>query len=662
MTAGLFMVSLAVLTGGGLLCAIIFRTSRLASQIGAIVTVLGAIPAACSAAAVLWTGQQVSMSADWPLPLGSLQIAIDPLSAFFILPVTLVCALAAIYGIRYMADTEHPRPLGTFWFFYNMLAAGMLMVVAARDGVLFLMAWEVMSLSSFFLVMFEHDRSAVRQAGWTYLVATHIGTAFLMVMFLILSGEQASMEFSKFVSPASPAAAGVVFLFAVIGFGAKAGFVPMHIWLPEAHPAAPSHVSAVMSGVMIKMGIYGLVRILTFLGSPAPWWGWTLLIIGAASAVMGVLFAIAQHDIKRLLAYSSVENIGIICLGLGLWLLGVCSNNPTLQVLGLLGGLLHVWNHAIFKSLLFLGAGAIAHSTGTLNMELLGGLARRMPKTAIAFLLGAAAICGLPPLNGFVSEFLIYFGSFAATSEALTTRSLVAGSLTCVVVLALIGGLAAACFTKVFGVVFLGEPRSRHSMNAHEAPAMMHRAMSVLAGLCVLLGFAGPLAVRVASRAAFPLLTLESVENITASAERVLLFVSLAGVILLLSVVGLWLLRRHLLSGRSVATAGTWDCGYIAPNARMQYTASSFAWPIIDMFRRLLRPRLHRQLPQGLFPTEAHIDSHTQDAALEYFYRPIFRAVASVAERMRWLQEGRNQLYVLYIVVVVLTLLLWKLR
>jgi len=377
---------------------------------------------------------------------------------------------------------------------------------------------------------------------------------------------------------------------------------------------------------------------------------------------MGVLFAIAQYDIKPLLAYHSVENIGIICMGLGLWLLGIYSNNPTLEVLGLLGGLLHVWNHAIFKSLLFLGAGAIARSTGTLNMELLGGLGKRMPKTAIAFLLGAAAICGLPPLNGFISEFLIYFGSFAATAEAQTPRSLVAGSLTCVVVLALIGGLAAACFTKVVGIVFLGEPRSRHSKDAQEAPVMMGRVMGVLAGLCVLLGFAGPWAVRVTSRAAFPLLTTGSVEHITATAERVLVFVSLAGAIVLLLVAGLWLLRRHLLSGRSVTTAGTWDCGYIAPNARMQYTASSFAWPIIDMFRRLLRPRVHRQLPQGLFPRDAHIDSHTRDVAMEYFYRPVFGAVAAVAERMRWLQEGRNQLYVLYIVVVVLSLLLWKLR
>ena len=662
MTASLLLVSLAVLFGGGLFCAIGFRSGRWASHVGATVAVLGALPAAWSAGVVLYTGRSISLSAAGSLPLGSLQLGVDPLSAFFVLPIALVCALAAVYGVRYMADHGKPRSLGVFWCFYNMLTAGMLLVVVARDSVLFLIAWEAMSLSSFFLVMHEHDRPPVRQAGWIYLAATHLGTAFLLVMFVLLGGGATTMEFSRFVRPGSPLAAGAVFLLAVVGFGAKAGFVPMHVWLPEAHPAAPSPVSAVMSGVMIKMGIYGIVRVVTFLGAPAQWWGWTLLGIGAASAVMGVLFAIAQHDIKRLLAYHSVENIGIICLGLGLWLLGAAGNHPTLAMLGLLGGLLHVWNHAVFKSLLFLGAGAVAHSTGTLNMELLGGLGKRMPKTAVAFLLGAAAICGLPPLNGFVSEFLIYYASFAAMAEAHTARSLVAGSLTCIGVLALIGGLAAACFAKVFGIVFLGEPRSRHSADAHEAPAAMHGVMAVLAALCVVLGFAGPPAVYVASLAASTLPGVGTMEQDAATVQKILGTVSLAGVVLVLLIVGLWLLRRRLLAGRPVAQAGTWDCGYIAPNARMQYTASSFAWPIIDMFRWLLRPRLHSQRPQGLFPERAAFESHTDDLAMEYLYRPAFRAVAWVAERVRRLQEGRNQLYVLYIVVVVLVLLLWKLR
>lgn len=245
----------------------------------------------------------------------------------------------------------------------------MLLVVLSRNGILFLIAWEAMSLSSFFLVMFVHEKAEVREAGWVYLIAAHIGQACLMFLFILLGGQNASLDFDKFTTPAGAAA--TLFLLALAGFGAKAGFVPMHVWLPDAHPAAPSHVSAVMSGVMIKTGIYGLVRIVSLIGAPAQWWGWTLLIIGAVSGIMGVLFALAQHDIKRLLAYHSVENIGIICLGLGLWLLGISINNPVLATLGLMGGLLHVFNHAIFKSLLFFGAGSVAHASGTRNMDLL---------------------------------------------------------------------------------------------------------------------------------------------------------------------------------------------------------------------------------------------------------------------------------------------------
>jgi formate hydrogenlyase subunit 3/multisubunit Na+/H+ antiporter MnhD subunit len=320
-------------------------------------------------------------------------VELDALSAVFAVPILVIAALAAVYGQEYLSPYAARKELAVTWFWYNLLTGSMLLVAVARNAVLFLLAWEAMSLASFFLVMFEHQRASVRHAGWVYLVATHIGTAFLLVMFAVLGRQAGTLDFAAFApGPATPMAPGLLFLLAVVGFGTKAGFMPLHVWLPEAHPAAPSHVSAVMSGVMIKTGIYGLLRVLTFLGPPAPWWGWVLVATGAVSGVFGVLFALAQHDLKRLLAYHSVENIGIIAMGLGVGMLGLSYRQPAVAFLGLAGGLLHVCNHAVFKSLLFLSAGSALQATGTREIDQLGGLLRRLPVTGAVFLVGSAAI------------------------------------------------------------------------------------------------------------------------------------------------------------------------------------------------------------------------------------------------------------------------------
>ncbi len=385
----------------------------------------------------------------------------------------------------------------------------MILVFVARNGVLFLIAWEVMALASYFLVVFEDEKEEVRRAGRTYLVATHLGTAGLLILFLMLGQSSGSLDFDALGIAAGPGgAASVAFLLAVIGFGTKAGFMPFHVWLPEAHPASPSHVSAVMSGVMIKTGIYGLVRTITFLGSPPPWWGWTILAIGVSSGVLGVLFALAQHDLKRLLAYHSVENIGIIAIGLGVGLLGKSYDLPAMVYLGFAGAMLHVVNHAIFKGLLFLAAGAIGHATHTLEIDRMGGLLKRMPWTAVLFLVGSVAICGLPPLNGFVSEFLIYLGAFKGIVD-LGAAGAAAGAIA-IGALALIGGLAAACFTKAFGILFLGEPRSSHAAGAIEPVWAIRVPMIALAVGCVGIGLLGPILVGgvrgvVASAAGLPL-------------------------------------------------------------------------------------------------------------------------------------------------------------
>ena len=656
------LLALLILTVGGVACSFRGSSGNQISRAGAAVSLAGGLLAAGPAVTVLMTGQPIELRLSWQIPFGSFYVAVDPLSALFILIISVVCALAAIYGAGYLKAYAGRKNLGAAWCFFNLLFAGMLLITISKNGILFIMAWEAMSFSSFFLVMFEHEKPEVREAGWMYLTASHLGAACLLAMFAVMSGTGGNMDFDRLVTPSSPLTAGLLFGLAVLGFGAKAGVFPLHVWLPEAHPAAPSHVSAVMSGVMIKTGIYGLFRIIPMLGPVPMWWGWTFLIIGAVSGVFGVLYALCQHDLKRLLAYHSVENIGIICLGIGLWLLGIAGGRTELAALGVLGGLLHVCNHAIFKSLLFFGAGAIKQAVHTLEIEQLGGLQKRMPKTAVAFLIGAAAICGLPPLNGFVSEFLIFIGAFGAVAHPPLTGNMAAAGMTALLSLSVIGGLAAACFTKVYGIIFLGEPRSDHPVHAGEAPFSMRQPMLFLAGLCILLGFAAPLGVFLVVPAAGQLLG-EPVSGIAGAAIRPLLVpISIGGGLILTVTVLLAGLRHFLLRGRTVSEGSTWDCGYSSPTSRMQYTASSFAWPIIDMFRSVLRPRMHIRMEEGDFPQQAQLATHTGDFSREYLFQPVFRFIENLSGWLHGLQQGRNQLYILYIAVTVLLLLLVKLR
>ncbi|MGH7994247.1 MAG: proton-conducting transporter membrane subunit, partial [Limisphaerales bacterium] len=589
---------------------------------------------------------------------------LDPLSAWFLLPTLLLSALCAIYGVGYLRSWQGKRSLGPIWFFYCLLVLGMVLVLLARNAVLFLFAWELMAVASFFLVTFEHERQSVREAGWIYFVATHLGTAFLLAFFLLLGRETGSMDFTVWAAQGihTQGLAGVLFLLAVIGFGTKAGFMPLHVWLPEAHPAAPSHVSALMSGVMIKTGIYGLMRAFTFLGTPPLWWGWALIAIGLSSGVLGVLFALAQHDLKRLLAYHSVENIGIIALGLGVGLLGMNTGSAVLMVLGFGGGLLHVLNHALFKGLLFLGAGAVAHSTGTREIDLLGGLLKRMPWTAVTFLVGAVAISGLPPLNGFASEFLIFLGAFKG---GISTNGPVAVPLLALIAgLALIGGLAVACFTKAFGIVFLGEPRSEHVSRAHEANWAMRLPMLFLAAGCVGIGLFAPVVVGGLQRVLENMTAQppEAVRLTLASTTASLAFVVIGVVTFLLLVAMLVLVRRGLLADRRVDDSVTWACGYPQPTARIQYTASSFAQPLMGLFRSLLGTKKNISAPRGLFPTEAALKTETPDLSHEEMYRPMFERGEAWLSQLRWLQHGNVQLYILYIAATLMVLLVWKFR
>ncbi|MBI5442102.1 MAG: hydrogenase, partial [Deltaproteobacteria bacterium] len=540
--------------------------------------------------------------------------------------------------------------------FYGLLAGSMALTAVARDSVLFLMAWEIMALAAFFLITTEDADPAACRAGRIYLIATHLGTAALIALFLLLKRASGSWGLDALPAGAlAPGAAAAVFLLALVGFGLKAGLMPLHVWLPGAHANAPSHVSALLSGVMIKMGIYGLIRLTGLFPAPPAWWGAVLLVLGMVSGVLGVAFAIGQHDLKRLLAYHSIENIGIIAMGLGLALLGRSASRPDWIALGFAGALLHVWNHGLFKSALFLAAGSTIHAAGTREIDHLGGLLRRMPWTGATFLLGAVAICGLPPLNGFVSELLIYLALFRTLGPdggQWAAAALAAPAL------ALIGALAVACFVKVFGVAFLGEPRGPGAERAEESPLSMLAPMLVLSLLCALIGLEPALVAPPLARVAEAWSGSPFVRSLPALAPFGAL--SVAGTALLGLLAAGALVVRHWYRGRPLRRAVTWDCGYLAPSPSMQYTASSFAQMLVGLFSWALRPRVERLRPPGLFAPSGSFASEVPDTVFEGLVQPAFARFDRLAARLRPVQHGRTQLYILYILAAVVALLFWR--
>ncbi len=653
----LFIIACLMMALSGWI-ALLIGNNRASWQVANLGLWLGSLMAAIPVVKVLCGSAPDSFSMPWPVPGGAFVFTLDALSAFFCLPVLLIAPLAMLYGGAYFrAET---RALGRHWFWYNLLSASMLLVVTASNGLAFLLVWELMALASFFLVMWDDELREVQSAGWIYLIATHIGTVALLVFFGVFGGLSGSLNFSS-MAAAHPqgTTAAILFLLAMFGFGAKAGFIPLHVWLPEAHPAAPSHVSALMSGVMIKTGIYGIIRAVVLLGNPAEYMGWILVITGVISGIGGVLYALAQHDLKRLLAYHSVENIGIITLGLGAGILGWAWKMPALAFLGFGGGLLHVLNHAIFKSLLFFGAGSVIHATGTRNLEDLGGVFKTARITGICFLIGAAAISGLPPFNGFISEFYIYFAGISSIGSGSAGPVILAALL--MISLALIGGLALACFAKAFGIVFLGEARSGKTHKAHEASLPMRLPMLVLSLLCILIGMLAPLTIYLLGSPVQNILG----EGIQLALPQLAVVKALSLIVLLLALLivlaGFILIFRHLLrKAHPDAHYGTWDCGYAAPNARMQYTASSFASPITSLFSTILGTHESGKAVQDYFPEKASYHSETPDTATDKLYAPLFRMVDRLVAPLRRVQHGNLNGYLLYIAITVIALLVWK--
>ena len=655
----LLAVLAVVLTGAsGLLALALQRAPRLGQRLATLAFLAGAVLGLVAAAGGL-SGPPQAARLAWSVPVGSLALRLDALSSLFLLPVMAVPALGSVYGLGYWPQAALAGKSVRLQLGYGLITASMALVLLADDGVLFLLAWEVMALSAFLLVVTEQEKEEPRRAGFVYLAASHAGAFALFGAFAWLASLAGTFQFSAWRGLSVAGAGGAaLWTLLVAGFSAKAGLMPFHFWLPEAHAAAPSHVSALMSGVLIKTGLYGLLRLSGLLAPAPPALGAAVLGLGIASAVLGVAFALAQHDVKRLLAYHSVENVGIIAMGVGLGLLGRSRGDPAMTFLGFAGAALHVVNHATFKSLLFLGAGAVHHACGTRDLERLGGLSRRMPRTAVLFLVGAAAISGLPPLNGFVSEWLVFLGSLSSLSAR---GEPLAFAVLAVPALGLVGGLAAACFVKVHGAVFLGSPRSAEAEQAHEAPAAMLWPMALLAAACVAIGLAPaamlpPLARAAAEWSGLPARALEAtVADTAASATRV----SAVALALLLAVGVLWLLRRARLR-RPQPQAETWGCGFTAPTARMQYTGSSFAEMLVQRFLWAFRPHVSLEPPRGIFPQRAAFASEVPDTVLDRWLLPALRAAESLSVRFRARVPAAVHFQALLVLAALVALLAWR--
>jgi hydrogenase-4 component B len=596
---------------------------------------------------------------------------VDPLSAWFLLVLAVVAVPLAVYGIGYLGHGAL-APRGRFVAVGFSVLVGAVEMVFAADGVVsFLFAWELMTLSTTALVATEHEAASSRRAALLYLAMSHVGTGCLFAGFLLLSASAGSLSFSQMFTGTlvSGGRRHAIFALFFAGFGVKAGVIPLHVWLPEAHPAAPSNVSALMSAVMIKTGIYGLFRVCAFgLGTPAPAWGVLVLVVGGASAVLGVLYALMQHDLKRLLAYHSIENIGIILLGLGAGMTALSTGRAELAAVGLAASLYHVLNHAVFKGLLFLGAGGVASASRTRNIEEMGGLARRMPWTALFFLVGAAAISGLPLLNGFASEWLLFqallFGFHVSTEILVRSLFPVAGAL-----LALTSALAAACFVKAFGIAFLALPRSDGAARARESSWVLLGPQAFLAASCFALGLApGWVAGVVAGvTAALPGVRPATgmVHGAFALASGPGHFDHLAPLPVAACVVAAAGVATALFRGTryAVRRAPTWGCGSEL-SALTEYTATAFTKPLMMIFAAIYRPTREVSRVDALspyFPSEVRYRAAIEPTFERFVYGPLMRGVLAAAERMKVIQAGSLHAYLAYVIALVvgLVVMLW---
>ncbi len=657
--AGFTAYALAALAGG-------WRSNR---RWGVALAVAGALALGAASMAALG-GAPLAVRLHLGPPPFALRIAMPPLSALFVLLVSAVGALASVYGGGYVTHLPSPKRRSVL-FFAPLFLAAMSLVPLAANLATFLLAWEGMSLASYALVMTDAERPEVVRSGYIYLVMTHAGAVCLLAAFLLLAGATGSMDFAVWAARAPELAAGLrslVFVLMLLGFGSKAALVPMHVWLPRAHPVAPSHVSGLMSGVMLKVALYGFVLFaFTVLGPGPLWWGLAMLGLGVLSAVLGVLYALMEHDLKRLLAYHSVENVGIIAIGLGVALCAVHARLPLLAALALVAALYHTINHALFKTALFFDAGAIQHAGAGRQLDDMGGLLARMPWTGTSMLVAAAAIAGLPPFNGFVSEWLTYQSLLRLAVRG--GHPLALAGFASVLALALTGGLAAACFLKVTGVALLARPRTERARGAHEVPPSMWGTASALAVLCLVFGLLpGLLAAPLASVASDVLHA--GVAGAMHAGSAVLLalpwghsaHLAPLALVAVVAVASAALVLASAASSRSrgpSAVAAPWACGGEL-GVGSQYSATAYAKPFRQVFSLVYQPQRAVHVESSVHPffrRRVTYDGHITPVFDRYLYAPALRIVLALARAGRRLQSGSLRLYLGYILVALVLLL-----
>lgn len=608
---------------------------------------------------ILLNGGQLEAKFILSDPLGICYFRLDPLASLFVIIISIGSFLCAIYSSRYMEMyTTKKLSFSSYYFFLGILSVSMLLVVLAQNAIVFLIFWELMSVSSFFLVSFENDKSEVLKSGLYYLISMQVGAAFLISGFAWVSASSGSLDFNSFHSVLnnSNSFSNLIVVLFLIGFGTKAGFIPMHTWLPKAHPAAPTGVSALMSGVMIKTGIYGILRIILLSGNINSTIAYTFFSIALLTAITGIANAASQKDLKKLLAYSSVENMGIIGMGIGIGMLGVVYNNPMIAVLGFLGALLHIVNHFTFKSILFYGAGIVYLNTHTRNIDKLGGLTKYLPATSVLFLIGSLAISGLPLFSGFISELIIYLG--IARSLSVNNLSINIFAILGFSGLAFTGAIALLSFTKAYGIAFLGNPRTQYQEKFREKDFFLLSPMIFLAVIIIITGLFPYLTVslfRNIIKQFFPIDSMNELSNIQMNlkilSSYILIFTSF--------ILFFYSIRHLLLKRKKEEYFKTWDCGYQKGSSRIQYTSSSYVQPFLSLISEIVPQNINLNKEPVLFPKEASLDSNSQDFFERFIIQPNLKWLRKFLDLFSWIQSGKMQQYIIYGLILLLFLLIW---